>query len=79
MPSKGSNIVLYHTDACHLCELAAELLQQTQVTFVARDICDNEQLAENYGTRIPVIKKTVCNSELNWPFDLEALEEFLGA
>ncbi|MFT5788647.1 MAG: hypothetical protein ACI8SJ_000754 [Shewanella sp.] len=79
MPSKASSIILYHTDACHLCELAAGLLQQAQVTFVAQDICDNEQLAEDYGTRIPVIKKAACNSELSWPFDLEALEEFLGA
>ncbi|MCL1058164.1 glutaredoxin family protein [Shewanella gelidimarina] len=79
MPSKACSIILYHTDACHLCELAAGLLQQTQVTFVAQDICDNDKLAEVYGTRIPVIKKTGCNSELNWPFDLEALEEFLGA
>ncbi|WOT03773.1 glutaredoxin family protein [Shewanella youngdeokensis] len=79
MPSKAHGIILYHTDACHLCELAADLLHKAQVTYVAQDICESEQLADIYGTRIPVIKNPACNSELNWPFDLEALEEFLGA
>ncbi|MCL1094242.1 glutaredoxin family protein [Shewanella kaireitica] len=78
MPSKANAVVLYHTDACHLCELAADLLQQAQVVFVAEDICDNELLAENYATRIPVVK-TTDNRELGWPFDLKALQEFLGA
>lgn len=49
--------ILYHTDACHLCDLAADLLQQAQVSYSAQDICDNESLAACYGTRIPVIKK----------------------
>ncbi|ACJ29531.1 Conserved hypothetical thioredoxin [Shewanella piezotolerans WP3] len=78
MPSKVNAVILYHTDACHLCELAAELLQQAQVVFVAEDICESELLAESYATRIPVVK-TTDNRELGWPFDLKALQEFLGA
>lgn len=79
MLSKVHSVVLYHTDACHLCELAADLLQQAQVIFVAEDICEDELLAERYGTRIPVVRITTDNRELGWPFDLKALQEFLGA
>ncbi|ABZ76911.1 glutaredoxin 2 [Shewanella halifaxensis HAW-EB4] len=52
---------------------------QAGITFNALDICDDEHLAEQYGIRIPVVKIVDSQSELNWPFDLEALEEFLGA
>ena len=75
----NASVILYHTDACHLCELAAELLIQNGVKYDALDICDDEQLAEQYGIRIPVVKIVDSQNELNWPFDLEALEEFLGA
>ncbi|WP_299806313.1 glutaredoxin family protein [uncultured Shewanella sp.] len=75
----NASVILYHTDACHLCELAAELLIQSGIKYDALDICDDENLAEQYGIRIPVVKIVDSQSELNWPFDLEALEEFLGA
>ncbi|MCG9732202.1 glutaredoxin family protein [Shewanella sp. Isolate13] len=75
----NASVILYHTDACHLCELAADLLMQAGVDYDALDICDDDNLAEQYGIRIPVVKIADSQSELNWPFDLEALEEFLGA
>ena len=78
MPS-NLTVILYHTDACHLCELAAELLAQTNTDFKMIDICDDLKLAEQYGVRIPVVKVVATERELNWPFDLEALKEFLGA
>lgn len=52
---------------------------QAGVEYDALDICDDDNLAEQYGIRIPVVKIADSQSELNWPFDLEALEEFLGA
>ncbi|MCL1137153.1 glutaredoxin family protein [Shewanella pneumatophori] len=78
MPSNLS-VILYHTDACHLCELAADLLNQANVPYSMIDICDDQSLAEQYGIRIPVVKLVETQTELNWPFDLEALAEFLGA
>ncbi|MDR8523681.1 glutaredoxin family protein [Shewanella fidelis] len=78
MPSNAS-IILYHTDACHLCELAAELLDTAKVSYRMIDICDDQSLVEEYGIRIPVVKLVAAQTELNWPFDLEALEHFLGA
>ncbi|GIU48068.1 thioredoxin family protein [Shewanella sairae] len=78
MPS-NLTVILYHTDACHLCELAADLLNQANVPYSMIDICDDQTLAEQYGIRIPVVKLVETQTELNWPFDLEALKEFLGA
>lgn len=72
-----SELTLYHTDGCHLCEMAAALLSGMQLSFVHQDICDDEQLAERYGIRIPVLA-TASGEELNWPFDKAAIKQFLG-
>lgn len=79
MPAKPANYILFHTDVCHLCELAADLLQHSAVEYRKQDICDDALLAEQYGTRIPVLKQIDTDKELNWPFDIEILKEFLGA
>ena len=70
--------VLYHTEGCHLCELADGLLKAAGVTYKAIDICDDEALAERYGVSIPVVK-AVDDRSLFWPFDAAQLQEFLGA
>lgn len=69
---------LFHTDGCHLCELAAALLQAAKINYQAIDICDDEYLAERYGISIPVLKAP-DDSELHWPFDATQLQEFTGA
>lgn len=73
-----TSYVLYHTEGCHLCELAAALLNTAEVRYTAIDICDDETLAERYGVSIPVVKaqdeRCLC-----WPFDATQLQEFLGA
>lgn len=79
MPSNEINFTLYHTDGCHLCDIAAELLQATTIQFQQVDICDDEYLAERYGTSIPVLKNTITGQELNWPFTLDQIIEFKGA
>ncbi|WP_299788855.1 glutaredoxin family protein [uncultured Shewanella sp.] len=79
MPTKSSQYILFHTDVCHLCELAAQLLDQLPLEYERQDICDEPHLAELYGTRIPVLKCKDTDKELNWPFDMTSLQEFLGA
>lgn len=75
MPSE-TEYVLYHTDGCHLCELALALVEQTKVNFKHVDICESAELAERYGTSIPVF---ACGQrELCWPFDVSELARFLG-
>ena len=71
-----SEYVLYHTDGCHLCELALALVEQSNVQFKHVHICDSAELAARYGTSIPVF---ACGQrELCWPFDASALTQFLG-
>ncbi|BDM64894.1 thioredoxin family protein [Shewanella sp. NFH-SH190041] len=71
------SLVLYHTDGCHLCELAFELLLPLGLSVARVDICDDETLAVRYGTRIPVLRQA-DGRELNWPFDQQAVKKFLG-
>lgn len=76
MPSKSVSYILYHTDVCHLCELAMALIDNTGIEYIKSDICEDSELAEQYGTRIPVLKQCDTNNELNWPFDIDALHNF---
>ena len=74
-------LTLYGTSACHLCDLALALLNATLSPdfFTVRqvDIADSDALLERYGTRIPVLQRDRDGSELNWPFDANALIDFL--
>lgn len=76
MPTKA--YALYHTDGCHLCELAMALAEQAQLDFALVDICEDTALAARYGTRIPVIADSATGKEIGWPFTLSQLEDFIG-
>ncbi|PIW62150.1 MAG: thioredoxin family protein [Shewanella sp. CG12_big_fil_rev_8_21_14_0_65_47_15] len=78
MPEPQQVYVLYHTEGCHLCESAAELLAKAGIAFQAIDICDDETLAERYGVSIPVLKAWDDRC-LFWPFNATQLQEFIGA
>lgn len=73
------DFVLYHTEGCHLCELAAKVLQDANARFVYQDICEQLQLVERYGISIPVVKAIKTQNEIRWPFELYAFIEFMGA
>jgi hypothetical protein len=76
-------LVLYGTSACHLCELAEDLLLDVQalrpgLQFEKIDIANDDQLIERYGVRIPVLKRLSDGAELGWPFDDFTLREWLA-
>ena len=79
----GVDLVLYHTSACHLCELAEEIVRPAAVSagLVVRldDIADDDGLLEAYGTRIPVVRHVLTGAELGWPFDTTQMQQFIGA
>ena len=75
----SSELILYHTDGCHLCEIAESQLKSMSLSFKMVDICDDEALAEKYGICIPVLFNPKDESELGWPFDVEDIAHFLGA
>ena len=72
-----SEITLFSTSGCHLCDQALALLEQLAVEFAIQDIIDDPILVEKYGITIPVIALTTSGNELNWPFDLAQLKQFL--
>jgi hypothetical protein len=73
---------LYGTSACHLCELAEELLialcrDNPGVVYEKVDISDSDALFDRYGVRIPVLRDA-GGRELDWPFSAGQLLEFTG-
>ncbi len=77
----AESLTLYGTSACHLCELAEELLTDLQqrgadfsVTKV--DIAEDDALMEQYGIVIPVVRRS-NGTELGWPFSAEDLMRWL--
>ncbi|YCO05161.1 glutaredoxin family protein [Vibrio sp. VNB-15] len=68
---------LYSTEGCHLCEMAYDLMGQAGLAEHTNivDIAFDDELFSRYGVTIPVLKYQ--NSELNWPFDLEQLKNWL--
>lgn len=71
-----ASVTLYSTDGCHLCELAAQQLEQLAVAYTTVDIIDDPDLVAKYGITIPVVAKR-DGSEINWPFELDQLANFL--
>jgi glutaredoxin-like protein DUF836 len=70
--------ILFGTSACHLCELAEELLlSRSELVFEKVDISESDLLFERYGVLIPVLKAP-GGAELGWPFDAAQLDTFLG-
>ncbi|QIB67341.1 glutaredoxin family protein [Kineobactrum salinum] len=83
MPALCDELILYGTDACHLCEQAEELLNNAigaglPAAYEKVDISQSELLFERYGVRIPVLRRG-DGAELGWPFDHAQLRQFLNA
>lgn len=77
-------LILYTTAGCHLCEQAAELVDEVlpadgSWTLQPQDIAESEPLVEAYGLRIPVLRRPDTGEELGWPFDERDVRGFLAA
>jgi len=68
---------LYTTSACHLCDQASALLGTLQLDLVTIDIADSDLLVAKYGIRIPVLQRTDTLAELNWPFTMHDVQQFV--
>jgi len=70
--------VLYSTVGCHLCEQAQQLCSEVLGQAVPEvDISTDNALLERYGIRIPVLQRLDTGAELGWPFDADAIMQFL--
>ncbi|HMM57038.1 MAG TPA: glutaredoxin family protein [Rudaea sp.] len=72
-------LMLFQRDDCRLCDLAIAVLAQARAPeFSSVFIDDDAALEARYGERVPVLREDESGRELNWPFDADALREFLG-
>ncbi|MDP3745164.1 MAG: glutaredoxin family protein [Methylotenera sp.] len=76
------NLNLYSTSHCHLCEQAEALLvtlsKQCDIGWVLIEITDDAKLLENYGQKIPVLKRLNDQSEMEWPFTISDIKRFIA-
>jgi hypothetical protein len=79
-------VVLFTAPNCSLCDLAFDIVSQfnsdvlnerSQIELQKMNIRESVDLYHLYGAKIPVLKKTDADDELDWPFTLESLVEFL--
>ena len=74
-------LTFFTTSQCHLCELAENLLVHTPmpqpIPVEAVDIASSPELVDRYGTRIPVLRREDTGAELDFPFDLNRLLDWL--
>lgn len=79
--NEKETLIFYTTAGCHLCDVARQVYQSTlsQDFFEVQevDVADEDALIERYGARIPVMRRLKDDTELNWPFDQQALMDFL--
>lgn len=75
-----AKLVLYHTDGCHLCEQAEQLITEVlsdTSELLLIDIMSDEQLIAEYQISIPVLKSG-HGEQLFWPFTSHSVREFLA-
>lgn len=72
-------LTLYQRDDCHLCDLALDALAAAGAPDFESIFIDGDDLLEQrYGLRVPVLSRTVCGRELDWPFDVDAIRTLLA-
>ena len=75
-------LILLGTEACHLCEQAAELLNEClpkSCALKSIDIAEHPEWQAKYAVRIPVVLCPDSQQELGWPFDARAVNEFIAS
>ena len=76
-----NQFVLYGTLGCHLCDEAEALLTPllfAECSIECVDISESDELIEQYGVLIPVLRRVHDNAELRWPFDTAQARLFLS-
>lgn len=75
--AKNPELVLFSRPECHLCDVAAELLEDERLDYQKQDIESDIELLSRYSTRIPVVYRPDTGAELGWPFTPHRLREFV--
>lgn len=72
--------ILYHTQGCHLCEQAKQLIDpllSADSSLALIDIMTDDKLIEEYQVSIPVLKNEQ-GQRLYWPFTAQHVQAFLA-
>jgi hypothetical protein len=71
-------LLLYQRDDCHLCDQALAILAAASAPeFDSVFIDEDMQLEARYGVLVPVLRDSVRDVELHWPFDVHQVQQFL--
>ena len=78
------HLILLETSACHLCEQALTIVNQSQADDTELlvehiDIADYPEWQPQYATRIPVLYHPETQQDLGWPFDQTDVNAFIEA
>jgi glutaredoxin len=77
--SDEPRLTLLQRDDCPLCDAALEVLALAHAPEFASIWIDGDaSLEAHYGDRVPVLRDEVHGTELNWPFDADAVRAFLS-
>ena len=76
-----SQMILYYTEYCHLCDEAEALLQASGYgeCYTKVEIEDKPDLLKLYEIHIPVLQRSDNREELFWPFGAMELKKFAEA
>ena len=77
-----TQLTLYGTSACHLCEDAEQIIRSALPAnlsnqLIVQDITDNNELYNRYQLSIPVFSIQPNCIELHWPFTKNDVIELL--
>jgi len=74
-----SQLILYYTEQCHLCDEAEALLHAAGygACYTKVEIDDDPGLLQLYEIHIPVLKLVDNKKELHWPFGQQELAVFM--
>lgn len=69
-----AQLIVFQRDDCRLCDQALALLASAHAPdFDSVWIDDDPVLEARYGARVPVLRNMTTGTELDWPFDIEAI------
>ncbi len=72
-------LTLFQRDDCPLCDEAYEVLVAAGVAdFDPIWIDGDAGLQGVYGERVPVLRREDSAAELDWPFDLRRVRQFIA-
>lgn len=69
--------ILYVRLGCHLCDNVRRLLLECHISYTPVNIDDDDALKNQYDWLVPVLYRPDIDKELCYPFNREALLDFI--